>query len=74
MPERPLLDTTELFTALPADVLSDLRSQATTRTYDRNELLFSQGDLAGELFFIEQGRVAIATKAPTSHQSLLSVL
>jgi CRP-like cAMP-binding protein len=69
-----LLDTTELFTALPADVLDDLRKQATTRTYERNELLFSQGDLAGELFVIERGRVAIATKAPDGRESVLAVL
>jgi CRP-like cAMP-binding protein len=74
LPERPLLDTTELFTALPNDVLTALRKQATTRTYERNELLFSQGDLASELFFIERGRVAIATKAPDGRESVLAVL
>src|SRR4029450_5391452 len=74
VPERPLLDTTELFTPSPADVLDDLRERATTRTYERNELLFSQGDLAGELFVIERGRVAIATKAPDGRESVLAVL
>ncbi len=74
MPERRLLDTTELFTALPADVLDDLRKQAANRTYDRNELLFTQGDTAGELFVIEHGRIAIATKAPDGRESVLAVL
>jgi len=69
-----LLDTTELFTALPADVLDDLRKQAANRTYDRNELLFTQGDTAGELFVIEHGRIAIATKAPDGRESVLAVL
>jgi CRP/FNR family transcriptional regulator, cyclic AMP receptor protein len=74
VPERRLLDTTELFTALPADVLDDLRKQAANRTYDRNELLFTQGDTAGELFVIERGRIAIATKAPDGRESVLAVL
>src|SRR2546423_15141300 len=64
VPERRLLDTTELFTALPADGLDDLRKQAANRPYDRNELLFTQGDTAGARFVIVQGRIAIAAKAP----------
>ena len=74
MPERQLLDTTELFSSLPGDVLEELRQRATVRTYERNELLFSQGDPAAELFVIDQGRVAIATKAPDGRESVLAVL
>jgi CRP/FNR family cyclic AMP-dependent transcriptional regulator len=74
VPERQLLDTTELFSSLPGDVLEDLRQRATVRTYERNELLFSQGDPAAELFVIEQGRVAIVTKAPDGRESVLAVL
>src|SRR5574339_1213989 len=74
VPERRLLDTTELFAALPEDVLDDLRKRAANRTYDRNELLFAQGDIAGELFVIERGRIAIATKAPDGRESVLAVL
>ncbi len=74
MPDRRLLDTTELFSALPEDALEDLRKRATVRTYERNELLFSQGDTAGELFVIEHGRIAIATKAPDGRESVLAVL
>jgi CRP/FNR family transcriptional regulator, cyclic AMP receptor protein len=74
VPERQLLDTTELFSSLPADVLDDLRTRAAVRNYERNELLFTQGDPAGELFVIEEGRVAIATKAPDGRESVLAVL
>jgi CRP/FNR family transcriptional regulator, cyclic AMP receptor protein len=74
VPERQLLDTTELFSSLPGDVLEDLRQRANVRTYERNELLFSQGDPAAELFVIEQGRVAIVTKAPDGRESVLAVL
>ena len=56
MPERRLLDATELFAALPEDVLDELRERATIRTHDRKgELLFTQGDTAGELFVVARG-------------------
>lgn len=74
MPERQLLDSTELFASLPADVLVQLREQATVRRYDRNELLFSQGDPSSELFVVERGRIAIATRAPDGRESVLAVL
>lgn len=74
MPERQLLDSTELFAALPPDVLADLRDQAAVRQYDRNELLFSQGDPSSELFVVQTGRIAIATRSPDGRESVLAVL
>jgi CRP-like cAMP-binding protein len=74
VPDRRLLDTTELFAALPEGVLSPLREQATVRTYDRNELLFGQGDASAELFVVQSGRIAIAAKASDGRESVLAVL
>ncbi len=74
MPHRRLLDTTELFAALPEGVLSPVRDQATVRTYDRNELLFGQGDASTELFVVQSGRIAIATRASDGRESVLAVL
>src|ERR1700704_5737996 len=61
LPERRLLDTTELFAALPGDVLDALSGQARVRNLRRNELLFAQGDQSHELFVVLDGRIAIAT-------------
>ncbi len=74
MPERRLLDATELFSALPEPALARLRKRTTKRTYGRNELLFNQGDPAHEMFVVEQGRIAIATKAPDGRESVVAVL
>jgi CRP-like cAMP-binding protein len=74
VPDRRLLDTTELFAALPEGVLSPLREQATVRTYDRNELLFGQGDASAELYVVQSGRIAIAAKASDGRESVLAVL
>jgi CRP/FNR family cyclic AMP-dependent transcriptional regulator len=74
VPERRLLDTTELFAALPEDVISPLRDQATVRTYERNELVFGQGDPSAELFVVQTGRIAIAARSSDGRESVLAVL
>ena len=74
MPERRLLDTTELFAALPEGVVSPLREQAAVRTYERNQLVFGQGDPSAELFVVQSGRIAIAARASDGRESVLAVL
>jgi CRP/FNR family transcriptional regulator, cyclic AMP receptor protein len=74
MPERRILETTQLLGALPADALEALRHRATTRTVLRNEVLFRQDDPASELFGIITGRVAILTSSPDGRESLVAVL
>jgi CRP-like cAMP-binding protein len=69
-----LLNTTDLFAALPPDVLAALGEHATVRSYERNELLFSQGEASNELFVVQTGRIAIATKASDGRESVLAVL
>jgi CRP/FNR family transcriptional regulator, cyclic AMP receptor protein len=72
--ERRLLDATELFSALPDHARERLRTQMTMRSHERNEVLFNQGDPADEMFVVESGRVAIATKAPDGRESVVAVL
>ena len=74
MPERRLLDTTDLFAALPADALADLRAQSQSRTYARNEVLFHQGDQSSELFVVDRGRIAIAQRSGDGRESVVAVL
>ncbi len=73
MVER-LLNTTDLFAALPPDVLATLGEHAAVHSYERNELLFSQGEASNELFVVQTGRIAIATKASDGRESVLAVL
>jgi CRP/FNR family transcriptional regulator, cyclic AMP receptor protein len=74
LPERGLLDTTDLFAALPADVLAGLRDQAELRRYARNEVLFRQHDPAEELFVVDRGRIAIAQRSGDGRESLVAIL
>jgi CRP/FNR family cyclic AMP-dependent transcriptional regulator len=74
VPERRLLDATELFAALPADALEELRTKTRTLPLPKGELLFSQGDPSEELFVIAEGRIAIATRSTDGRESMVAVL
>jgi CRP/FNR family transcriptional regulator, cyclic AMP receptor protein len=73
LPTR-LLDTADLFAALPGDVVAGLSEQAETRQYARNDVLFHQGEAADELFVIDQGRIAIAQRSSDGRESVVAVL
>jgi CRP/FNR family transcriptional regulator, cyclic AMP receptor protein len=74
MSERRLLDTTDLFAAMPPEVVADLREHARVRSLARNEVLFEQGDPSAALYVIQEGRVAIATKSGDGRESVIAVL
>jgi CRP-like cAMP-binding protein len=74
MPERHILETTQLLGALPPDTLETLRVRSTIRTVARNEVLFRQGDSARELFGVVSGRIAILSSSPDGRESLVAVL
>jgi CRP-like cAMP-binding protein len=74
VPERRLLDATELFAALPADVLEELSGRTKLLAIPKGELLFSQGDPSEELFVIAEGRIAIATRSTDGRESMVAVL
>ncbi|MGZ8735303.1 MAG: Crp/Fnr family transcriptional regulator [Acidimicrobiia bacterium] len=74
MPARRLLDTTELFANLPADVIDRLTARTETRTLERGDLLFAQGDPSTELFVVVEGNIAIATKSTDGRESLVAVM
>jgi CRP-like cAMP-binding protein len=74
VPERRLLDTTDLFASLPPDVLETLRAETTVRELTRNEVLFHQGEVSSSLFVVTTGRIAIATQSGDGRESVIAVL
>jgi CRP/FNR family cyclic AMP-dependent transcriptional regulator len=74
MPARRLLDTTELFANLPAPVIDQLTARTETRTLERGDLLFAQGDASTELFVVVEGKIAIAYKSTDGRESLVAVM
>jgi CRP-like cAMP-binding protein len=72
--ERRLLDSTELFRALPVDVIERLRARGRQLTLEKGDLLFAQGDPSHELFMIVAGRVAVSTRSTDGRESMVAVL
>ncbi len=73
MQQTQVLETTDLFAAMPPDVRGRLREDATRRTLPRGETLFHQHDPSSSLFVIEHGRVAIVAQSG-DRESVLAVL
>jgi CRP-like cAMP-binding protein len=74
MPDASLLASTELFSTLPRDVVERLRDHATVRRLRRNDVIFRQGDDATELFVVQSGQIAIATRSVDGRESVVAVL
>jgi CRP/FNR family cyclic AMP-dependent transcriptional regulator len=74
MADRRLLDRSELFAALPEDLLATLRDLAVERTYERGEVVFEQGAPAAELYLLEEGRIAITTVSNDGRDSVVAVM
>lgn len=74
MTESRLLASTELFASLPPDVVDELRATAAMRRYRRGDLVFCQGDDAAELFVVQTGQIAIATRSVDGRESVVAVL
>ena len=58
----------------PPEVLETLRSQAQMRNIAKGADLFSEGDIANELFVVVEGRIAIATRATDGRETLVAVM
>jgi CRP-like cAMP-binding protein len=72
--ERRLLDSTDLFAALPPEVLAALGEQTRVREIERNEDLFHQGDPSSSLYVVATGRIAIATQSGDGRESVIAIL
>ena len=68
------LSGSELFSSLGAESLARVAAKATTMRLERNNILFSEGDGADELFVVLAGRIAIAKKSPDGRESLVALM
>lgn len=74
MPNRRLLDATELLAKLPEEMRVSLAEKGTEHTLDKGDLLFQQGDPSDTLFVVLDGQVAVATRSNDGRESLVAVL
>jgi CRP-like cAMP-binding protein len=69
-----VLDKTDLFGALPPELLDQLRDRAVLVKYRRNDCVFTKGDPAAQLYVVVSGRVAITAASSDARESVISVL
>jgi CRP-like cAMP-binding protein len=69
-----VLDKTDLFGALPPELLAQLRDRTTLERLRRGDVIFEKGDEATSLYIVFSGRVAIAAKSSDGRESVISVL
>ncbi len=74
MTARQVLDKTDLFGALPPELLAQLRDRTTLERLRRGDVIFEKGDAASSLYIVFSGRVAIAAKSSDGRESVISVL
>lgn len=54
--------------------LSKLESRKTSREYQGNETIFSQGDLADAVFFIQSGKVKLTVVSKSGKEAVVAIL
>jgi CRP-like cAMP-binding protein len=69
-----VLDKTDLFGALPAEVLEQLRDRALPVKHRRGDLIFDKDAPADRLYVVLSGRIAITASSADDRQSVISVL
>ena len=74
MDTTDLLARAELFRALDADVIDLVVPHTTLRRFQRNDMVFAEGEEAAELFVVRSGRIAIAMRATDGRESVVALM
>lgn len=74
MADADLLARTPFFAGLDEASLQEIVSRSEERELRRNDVLFHQGEEAGELFVVQDGRVAIANRSDDGRESLVALM
>jgi CRP-like cAMP-binding protein len=74
MGPEELLSEAELFGLFPPAVLTEIAGEARSRRIERGDVLFEQGDEPHELYVVESGRIAIASRSDDGRESVLALM
>jgi CRP/FNR family cyclic AMP-dependent transcriptional regulator len=74
MDDVALLGQSTLFSALDAEPLRRILAEARSIGCRRNDVIFSEGDDAAELFVVRSGRIAIGRQSPDGRESLIALM
>src|SRR6476620_3132268 len=68
------LSRVELFAALDAEGVAAVAAAARPCSLQRNDLVFSEGDRADELYVVRDGRIAITIRSPDGRESVVALM
>jgi len=71
---RAVLQRNYLFRGLPEQALDRFARLATRRKYEKNAVVFSQGDVGDALFGVASGRVRISACGPDGREVFLNIM
>jgi CRP-like cAMP-binding protein len=69
-----LLTEADLFRELDPDDLARLDEASEARVFNRNDVLFTEGDDPTELFVVSSGRIGIANKSVDGRESMVALM
>lgn len=74
MDTAALLARSELFAALPAETVRSIAAGSRRVDLQRNDLVFLEGEEAGELYVVRSGRIAIAKRSVDGRESVVALM
>ena len=74
MDTAELLAKSELFSALDGDAVEKIAAATRPLSLRRNELVFSEGDIATDMYVVRSGRIAIANRSSDGRESVMALM
>jgi CRP-like cAMP-binding protein len=68
------MEKTRTLTLAPRDLLGRIGTQKTTREYGDKEEIYSQGDAANAMFYVESGHVKLTVASKGGRKAVLAIL
>jgi CRP/FNR family cyclic AMP-dependent transcriptional regulator len=69
-----LLARSELFSAFDADAVERIAGTAQTRAFQRNDVVFSEGEPADAFYLVQSGRIAILMRSIDGRESVVALM
>ena len=74
MVDRSLLTEVELFDDLAPEQIDTIAGASESRSLQRGDVLFTEGEEAAELFVVADGRIAISNKSIDGRESMMALM
>ncbi|MGI8491517.1 MAG: Crp/Fnr family transcriptional regulator [Acidimicrobiales bacterium] len=74
MDDIALLASSDLFSSFDEAALRALATESQQLSFERNGIIFNEGDNAEDMFVVRSGRIAIGRRSPDGRESLVALM